>query len=347
MQPPPSYHHQDPTQPGQFQSSPSYGPPQYSPLPQSARGPKWWHCYRTRCQKAQVGMRCAFLLAISAWVCGITAGHIPMASAHGCAPPAPPAVSGSPVPAPARAGLLFLNEVLLTPVSTWDCAEAGTSFLPNDSWVEIYNPQSQPFDLYKVHASLDSGPNTNAYRLRFGSAIAAHGFLVIFPYNDVFFTDTHTSLLRLVISDVVIDQATLPALLGDQSYARATDGGGAWQVTNTPTIDASNNPISQNGTNSTSTSSRHHRARGRGRGQTTAGRSGSTSQVNGVQPDRRTLHLPGTATPTPGAPPAAPSTRPVATPTADMPRTIGLGTLGVGLVLSLLWCWRLFIRKGR
>jgi len=283
-------------------------------------------------------------LAISAWLCGITAGYIPMASTHGCAPPIPPPVSGSPAPAPARAGVILLNEVLLTPVSTWNCAESGTSFQTYDSWVELYNPQPQPFNLYKAHASLDSGPNTNPYYLRFGAAIAAHGFLVVFPYHDTYFAATHTPLLRLVIPNVVIDQVTIPTLLGDQSYARATNGGATWQVTNTPTIDASNNPIPQTGP--PSTPSKHHRAKGRGRGHTTTGSSSSTAQVNGVQPTGNTLHLPETATPTPGAPPVTAPIRTAATSTADTPRAIGLGALGVGLVLSLLWCWRLFMRKG-
>ena len=40
----------------------------------------------------------------------------------------------------------------------------------NDAWVELYNPQSQPFDLYSVHSILDSGPTTNAFYFPFGSA---------------------------------------------------------------------------------------------------------------------------------------------------------------------------------
>ncbi|MDQ2716491.1 MAG: hypothetical protein M3Z08_16425, partial [Chloroflexota bacterium] len=283
-----------------------------------------------------------------AWLYGITAGHIPMASAHGCAPPVPPAVPGSPAPVPARAGVIFLNEVLLAPVSTWDCAESGTSSMPSDSWVEFYNPQSQPFDLYKAHAGLDSGSNTSISYLPFGASIPAHGFLVVFPFRDPALAGRKTLLLRLLITDTVIDQVTIPTLLADQSYARTSDGGGTWQVTDTPTIDASNNPAPQKGTTATSTSSKHHRSKARGRTHTTAtaGSNGNTSQVNGVQPDGNTLHLPGSDTPTPDTPPVVAPKQPAATSTADMPRTIGLGALGVGLVLSLLWVWWLFKRKG-
>jgi hypothetical protein len=67
------------------------------------------------------------------------------ATPHGCAQPAPPPVSGSPVIPPATPGIVVINEVLNNPGSTWNCSEpAGTFSLSTDSWVELYNPQNQP-----------------------------------------------------------------------------------------------------------------------------------------------------------------------------------------------------------
>src|SRR5260370_34889691 len=71
----------------------------------------------------------------------------PNVSAHGCAPPSPPPVAGSPAPAPASKGVVLLNEALLNPQSTWNCSESGTYFVSKDTWVELYNPQNQPFNL--------------------------------------------------------------------------------------------------------------------------------------------------------------------------------------------------------
>ena len=67
------------------------------------------------------------------------------ASIHGCASPNPPPVPGSPATAPAIPGWLLINEVLLTPASTWNCSEPNGTFTPGrNAWVELYNPQSQP-----------------------------------------------------------------------------------------------------------------------------------------------------------------------------------------------------------
>src|SRR2546430_1137973 len=48
------------------------------------------------------------------------------ANGHGCAPRIPPAVPGTPVPAPAVPGTVVINEVLLMPSSTWHVSSAPT-----------------------------------------------------------------------------------------------------------------------------------------------------------------------------------------------------------------------------
>ena len=149
---------------------------------------------------------------------------------HGCAPLAPPPVSDSPITPPATPGIVVINEVLNNPASTWNCSEpAGTSSLSTDSWVELYNPQNQPFNLYVAHTSLDTGPNTFTFHFPFGAAIAARGYFVVFP-------DTYAGMLnagnnlRLPIGGAEIDQVSVPALASDTSYARIPDGSANWQI---------------------------------------------------------------------------------------------------------------------
>src|SRR5258708_12338098 len=109
-------------------------------------------------------------------------------SGHGCAPPVPPPTPGS--LAPAKIGLIVINEILLLPHSTWNCSEKGTYFLNSDTWLELYNPQNQAFNLYNSHFAIDSGPTTNSFYFPFGVSIAAHAFLVVFPPPPPNFTTT-------------------------------------------------------------------------------------------------------------------------------------------------------------
>src|SRR5581483_7816368 len=65
------------------------------------------------------------------------------AQKHGCAPDTPPAVA-YPVPAQALPDEVIINEVLSQPKSSWNCAEPeGVFSAAKDSWIELYNPQSQ------------------------------------------------------------------------------------------------------------------------------------------------------------------------------------------------------------
>ena len=284
-------------------------------------------------------------------------------SGHGCASPTPPGIAGSPAPAPAVSGIILINEVLLVPHSTWNCSETpGTYFDTTDAWIELYNTQNQPYDLYAAHALIDSGPNTNFYTFPLGAAIAAHGFLVIFPRTAPDFTATETPTLRLVISNVVIDQVSVPTLGPDQSYARTSDGASSWEITSTPTIDASNTSLQVTPTptvssgRSSSRSSRSSRSGdGSSSGSTDSGSRDTTrgsynrALINGVQPRWNTLQLPAT-TPTPvvDTAPAALSSTPAPAPVSsglDLPRRIALTVSVIVLALALFWCWRLFKKE--
>jgi hypothetical protein len=289
-----------------------------------------------------VRLRFFTVLLTVALFLGFTAPHAHSVSAHGCASPIPPSVPGSPTPAPAIPGSVLINEVLYIPGSNWNCSEQNGAFSSSkDSWVELYNPQNHPFNLYAAHAGLDTGPGTLTYYLPFGTAIAAHGFLVLFPavYSDILSAGAH---LRLVIAGVVLDQVTISVLSIDQSYARIPEGSSSWQITNTPTIDASNTP-SQIIPTPTTTSP----VQGSG-----SGSNGSTSSsskpahATGTQPAWDKLQFPTPGLPSTPVVGSTLSTSPASsTPVSngwDIPRRILLTTLAVALVLTLYCCWRLF-----
>lgn len=279
-------------------------------------------------------------------------------STHGCAPLSPPIVSGTPLPPPATQGLVFLNEVLLTPHSHWNCSESATDPISNDAWVEIYNAQDRPFDLYAAHASIDSGPNTNAFSLPLGATVASHGYLVVFPRLDIAFAHTESAHLRLLVAGLAIDTVDVPPLLPDQSYARFPDGASTWQITTSPTIGTSNMLIRPS-----PTATIHEIARARiKRAVATARTPVSTSNkgvagttttmgngdrphvlVPGVQPNWQTLQVPLSATPSPSTlAPQPTSTPPSTLQTMDRVHQVVLTLLGLALALALYWCWRLF-----
>ncbi|MDQ6662122.1 MAG: lamin tail domain-containing protein [Chloroflexota bacterium] len=279
---------------------------------------------------------------------------------HGCAPPIPPAIPGSPLPAPQTPGIVLINEILTQPHSTWNCSETGTYMLTLDSWLELYNPTSQPFDLYAAHAVIDSGPGTNPYYLPFGAAIAPRSYLVLFPYVETLFEQTATSTFRLVIGTTTIDSVTIPTLSSDQSYARTSDGVSTWFISSAPTIDAMNIIPSLTPTPATTlppspSSPPSHSSHGGYTGQS----SGSTSTTsnarhkgfsNGTQPNWQALQLPFSKnTGNPGTSDAMSSSSPVGAPTnattntLDTPRRIALTLIAIALALSLFWCWKLFM----
>ena len=299
------------------------------------------------------GLFCCLLLNMAV----ITyATDVSAATKHGCAPSIPPPVAGTLIQPAAQPGLLFINEVLLAPHSIWNCSELPPVNAASNSWVEIYNTQNQPFDLYAVHASLDSGSNTNSFYFPFGSAIASHGYLVIFPRTSPPFLATEGATLRLLINDTTVDSVTVPALAADYSYARIPDGSPTWQISSIPTIDASNTLTKPSPTpKPTSTT---HNGTGKGSsggggsyGSGTANIGSNQPIINGTQPAWSSLHLPTTdSSPHPINPTAsAPTTflSPTQATSAtnnpmDIPHKIAISVLLVLLAATLFWCWHLF-----
>ncbi len=294
---------------------------------------------------------CIFFLLSS-----MTVSSVSGATKHGCTLGTPPPVAGTLVQPTATAHVVFINEVLPNPNSIWNCSDEGAKSAQNDAWVELYNPQKQALDLYTVHSSLDSGPNTTQFYLPVGAALAAHGFLVVFPSIAIFAqlsSSASSSLLRLLIGDTVVDQVSLFPLVSDTSYARIPDGGDSWQVTDTPTIDASNVPPTPTpkATRTSQSSSSAKMADKKSSAQQSTGTYNTGAIVNtsnqpiGTQPAWNALSVPAT---TPSVPETTPSTisnpAPQVNNAADLPQKILLTSLAAALLIGLFWCSRFFTR---
>ncbi|HEV7236831.1 MAG TPA: hypothetical protein VGN15_11655 [Ktedonobacteraceae bacterium] len=275
------------------------------------------------------------------------------AAGHGCAQPVPPGIPGSPAPAPAASGIIVINEVLLYPHSTWNCSEHNVYSTTTDSWIELYNTQNQPYNLYTAHTTITDDTNTTVYYLPFGASIAAHGYLVLFPYTTGQFRETSTPTLKLSISSVVVDQVSVPLLGLDQSYARTADGASTWQTSTLPTIDASNTSLVVTPTTATSssptsvpTSSSSGGRSGTGQGGfMTPTRTSSTDRVlvSGRQPQWSNMQLPTVATmPTATLLQSSPAPSSPGNVGLDTTRRILLTILVIGLALTLFWCWWLY-----
>jgi len=262
-------------------------------------------------------------------------------SSHGCAPIIPPPVPGSPQPALAIPGKLLINEVLTLPGSRWNCSEPiNTYSITSDSWIELYNPQSQPYNLYSAHAIFEIGSSTTPFYLPLGSVIASHGYLVLFP--SMFSGTLINANVRLLIGGVTIDQVNIPSLPVDRSYARIPDGSNSWQITNTPTIDSSNT-ISQPIPSVSPTVSSTNQSQG----PASSGYATPTpAPIKVTQTGWSGLELPTPSViETPLTKPTLANLSPLSPPVNvgwDAPHRIFITALIVALALMLFWCWRLF-----
>ena len=263
------------------------------------------------------------------------------AAGHGCAQPVPPGIPGNPSPAPAASGVIVINEVLLTPHSTWNCSENGAYFATTDSWIELYNTQNQPYNLYSAHAAIADNTNTSMYFMPFGASIAAHSYLVLFPYTNALFKETTTPTLKLIVNNVVVDQVAVPLLGPDQSYARTSDGASTWQVSTLPTIDASNTSL----LTLTSVAGGGGSGSGSGSGGVVIPTPDPTKVlVNGRQPQWSTMQFPPTTTVTAVTLLQSPSstTSTISNAGLDTLRRVLLTVLVIALAITLFWCWWLF-----
>jgi hypothetical protein len=196
-------------------------------------------------------------------------------------------------------GSVLINEIMTKPTSTTslNCTTQAIS-----GWLEVFNPQNQAYNLGSVYAALDNGAGTNPYYLANNSAIAAHGYLVLFPPTRLLLSGP----IRLLFEGVLIDQVTVPDLNAGQSYARLPDGGTNWQVTTTPTMGTSNSstssiptltPLSTRVTHKTSISTKTTHQQNAlhitsGTTKMIQSTSISTQIVTGQQPAWSALHIP-------------------------------------------------------
>jgi hypothetical protein len=289
----------------------------------------------------------ALLLYIS--LCGLLSPVVG-AQKHGCAPEVPPAVT-NPTPAQALPGNILINEALAQPKSNWNCSEpSGIFSQEKDSWIEFYNPQNQAIDLYAAHAQISLNGGSTSVLLPFGSAIAAHGFLIVFPQEHQITAPPSSWNLVLSIDGTIIDQAAIPLLQPDQSYARVPDGTTTWLYSGSPTIDSSNNASGQP---ATPTPTRTSKPTGTVHSAGSAGAQGTSQPTSlGTQPAWGQVKFPANPMLTPNLPAAADaatssSGQPQKSPT---PQSNGLSGWSVALivffllllVVTLIWCWRLF-----
>lgn len=275
------------------------------------------------------------------------------ASTHECAPDTPPPLPVTPIVPQAKAGIIQINEVLSNPASAWNCsATTGTVSPTANSWVELYNPQSEPFNLYPTHTQISLDNGANWYQLPFGTSIAANGFLVLFPEEKVPTPSAWDILLTM--GTTLIDALQPPALLPDQSYARIPNGATTWSISGQPTIGGSNAAASQATPSATAPAPKSTPT-----GQPAPpGNSPGDGTVNnppgvGTQPIWGSVQLPTGATPspTPGALDTAASSAPLLSQQLqsqphksglDGWHMVGICALALLLLASLIYCWRLF-----
>ena len=288
-------------------------------------------------QRFVLALCLALLLAASHFSTLIS--HASSPSIHGCAPLIPPSVPGSSVPAPAIPAKLLINEVLSSPGSRWNCSEPlNTYSITNDSWIELYNPQNQAYNLYAAHATIEISSSAKPFYLPVGSVIAPHYYLTLFL--SMFSGTPIDGNVRLLIGGVIIDQIDIPSLKVDQSYARIPDGSSSWQITNTPTIDATNS-ISRPGPALSPTVSSSNQVPTANRGA-----SSTPTLIVNRQIVWSSLQFPTPVSiETPVTKSTVTYTPSLSTPVnndSDISHRILVSTLIITLALMLFWCWRLF-----
>jgi hypothetical protein len=306
-------------------------------------------------------MAIAIIIASVAFLAlDMTTPHAQAASSPNCVSTIPSPVPGTPAPAPTAPGTLFINEVLTNPNTPWNCADqsyTSKDAWSKDAWIELYNTQNQPVDLSSSHAEINIGTTEYAYILPFPSIIASHGFLVVFPLIGSDISTIPSAQLK--IGGTIIDSISVPTLLPDQSYARITDGG-SWQVSNYPTIGASNRldpppptptPTKTPKIRVTKTKTpKAKRSSSSNQSNTAANPTNSSTDDSltndGIQPSWHTLQFPGgTASPSPALATVTPSsTAPQqSVDPSDVPKKIIISASVVVLAFALLWCWKHFL----
>jgi hypothetical protein len=113
-------------------------------------------------------------------------------------------------------------------------------FTANPDWIELYNRSDAEIDLSGFILHDDKGA-TEEYIIPAGTKISAKSFLV-FNAGQFSFGLSSSNGDKVILFDKnsgKVDEVSIPVISGNQSYARVTDGGSEWAITN-PTKGASN-----------------------------------------------------------------------------------------------------------
>jgi hypothetical protein len=300
------------------------------------------------------------IYGVSLW----TSFPLALAASHvSCADPS----DTSAPPMPATPGIVVINEVLSFPQLEWTCTTPNNTSNQENAWIEIYNPQDQPYDLYAAHARIEINggmQQDQVYPLPLGSLIAAHSFLVVFPATNLPPNGyTQLSSIRLTIPPDVIDEVSPPALAADTSYARVPDGSNNWQIMATPTIASSNNPPSDESPNESPTAtaktasgsntqnhttkqkSTNTKSSSSSKGGSSSNSKASTDTPNtGVQPTWSALQLPSAESNNAALDNTTQHNSSPADP-FDPLKKILLTSFIIVFFPALLWCWRLYKKR--
>ena len=143
----------------------------------------------------------------------------------------------------ATAESLVINEVMASNVDEF--ISPANNF---DGWVELYNPSDMAVQLDGIYMSDDPGNLLKWHTPADMGTIPAHGYYVVWfdsnglrRQNAQFKLDVDGGTLYISNSQgKLIAQQDYPASLQRVSYARTTDGGALWALTQSPTPGASN-----------------------------------------------------------------------------------------------------------
>lgn len=138
---------------------------------------------------------------------------------------------------------LIINEIMASNAGV--VMSPATNF---DSWIEIYNPGTQPLNLAGMYLSVDEG-NLTAWKMPSNvGTVPAKGFLVVWMGSDDIKTNQAPFKLdcdggTVCLSDQngqLITSVDFPEALSRTSWARTTDGGDDWNWTADATPGATN-----------------------------------------------------------------------------------------------------------
>ena len=143
----------------------------------------------------------------------------------------------------AKAGTLIINEVMTANVDQF--VSPASNF---DGWVELYNPTDKAVELSGLYFSDDATNLRQWYTPSTIGTVPAHGFKTVWFDSNGINTNQATFKLdmdggELYISNAkgeILAEVSYPEGMERVSYARTSDGGDTWALTDTPTPGASN-----------------------------------------------------------------------------------------------------------